>query len=76
MDQLALFGLFSLAAMLLTYAFDDRCHWFTLAFAGFCLLAPAYGFCKVRGRSASSNPAGRWLLCRAGGIVVLDEVRL
>ena len=44
MDHLTLFGLLSLTAMMLTYAFDDRSHWFTLAFAGTCLLASAYGF--------------------------------
>lgn len=44
MDHLTLFGLFSLSVMMVTYAFDDRSHWFTLAFAGTCLLASAYGF--------------------------------
>jgi hypothetical protein len=44
MDPLTLFGLISLTAMMLTYAFDDLSHWFTLAFAGTCLLASAYGF--------------------------------
>jgi hypothetical protein len=44
MDTRTLFGLLSLTAMMLTYAFDDRSHWFTLAFAGTCLLASAYGF--------------------------------
>ena len=44
MDHLTLFGLLSLTAMMLTYAFDDRSHWFALAFAGTCLLASTYGF--------------------------------
>jgi hypothetical protein len=34
----------ALTAMMVTYAFDDRSHWFTLAFAVTCLLASAYGF--------------------------------
>jgi hypothetical protein len=44
MDGLALFGLFAVTAMMVTYALDDRSPWFTLAFAGTCLLASAYGF--------------------------------
>jgi hypothetical protein len=44
MDILTPFGLLSLTAIMVTYAFDNRSHWFTLAFAGACLLASAYGF--------------------------------
>jgi hypothetical protein len=33
MDWLTLFGLFAVSAMLLTYALEDRSHWFVLAFA-------------------------------------------
>lgn len=43
-DRLTLFGLFAVTAMMLTYACEDRSRWFTLAFAGACLLASAYGF--------------------------------
>jgi hypothetical protein len=30
--------------MLLFYAFEERSHWYVLAFAGACALASAYGF--------------------------------
>jgi hypothetical protein len=32
--------------MLVTYALEDRGHWFILAFAGACLLGSIYGFCR------------------------------
>lgn len=44
MDALTLFGLLAVSAMLLFYAFEDRSHWFILAFAGACVLASIYGF--------------------------------
>lgn len=44
MDALTLFGLVSLTAMMIFYALEGRSPWFTLAFAGSCLLASAYGF--------------------------------
>lgn len=44
MDRLTLLGLFAVTAMLICYAFEDRSHWFVLAFAGACLLGSAYGF--------------------------------
>jgi hypothetical protein len=44
MDYLTLFGLFAVTAMLVCYAFEDRSHWFVLAFAGACVLGSAYGF--------------------------------
>ena len=44
MDLLTIFGLFAVTAMLIFYAAERRSHWFTLAFAGSCLLASAYGF--------------------------------
>jgi hypothetical protein len=44
MDHLTLFGLFSVTAMLVTYALEKRSPWFVLAFAGSCLLGSAYGF--------------------------------
>ena len=43
-DTLTLFGLFAVTAMLVTYALEDRSHWFILAFAGACLLGSIYGF--------------------------------
>jgi len=44
MDGLTLFGLFAVTAMLVCYALENRSHWFTLAFAGSCMLGSAYGF--------------------------------
>ena len=44
MSTLALFGLFAVAAMLACYALEQRSHWFTLGFAGACVLGSAYGF--------------------------------
>jgi hypothetical protein len=44
MDGLTLFGLFAVTAMLICYAFENRSHWFVLAFAGARLLGSAYGF--------------------------------
>ncbi|HMK90011.1 MAG TPA: hypothetical protein VK446_10330 [Methylocystis sp.] len=44
MDALTLFGLFSVSAMLIAYALEERSPWFTLAFASACGLGSAYGF--------------------------------
>ena len=44
MSALSAFGLFAVTAMLVTYALEDRSHWFTMAFAGACGLGSAYGF--------------------------------
>jgi hypothetical protein len=44
MDALALFGLFAVTAMLIFYAFENRSHWFVLAFGGACVLGSIYGF--------------------------------
>ena len=44
MDGLTLFGLFAVTAMLLSYALEDRSHWFVLAFAAACALGSVYGF--------------------------------
>ena len=44
MDILSAFGLFAVTAMLVSYAAEDRSHWFTLAFAGACGLGSIYGF--------------------------------
>ena len=44
MDILTLFGLIAVSLMLLFYALEDRSRWFTLAFAGSCVLGSAYGF--------------------------------
>jgi hypothetical protein len=44
MDNLTVFGLFAVTAMLVFYALERRSHWFVLAFAGSCMLGSAYGF--------------------------------
>ena len=43
-DNLTIFGLFAVTAMLVTYALEKRSPWYILAFAGSCLLGSAYGF--------------------------------
>jgi hypothetical protein len=43
-DRLTGFGLFAVTAMLVTYALENRSHWFILAFAVGCVLASIYGF--------------------------------
>jgi hypothetical protein len=44
MNNLTIFGLFAVTAMLVTYALEKRSPWFVLAFAGACLFGSAYGF--------------------------------
>lgn len=44
MDKLTVFGLVAVTAMLVFYALEHRSAWFTLAFAGACLMGSAYGF--------------------------------
>jgi hypothetical protein len=44
MDLLTAFGLFAVTAMLVCYALERRSPWWTLAFAGACVLGSAYGF--------------------------------
>jgi hypothetical protein len=44
MDSLTWFGLFSVTAMLVFYALEDRSPWFILAFAVACGTASIYGF--------------------------------
>ena len=44
MDALTTFGLFAVTAMLVCYAFEARSAWWTLGFAGACLLGSTYGF--------------------------------
>ena len=44
MDTLTAFGLFSVTAMLVTYALEERHRCFVLAFAGSCALGSIYGF--------------------------------
>ena len=44
MDALTAFGLTAVTAMLVCYAFEPRSAWWTLGFAGACLLGSTYGF--------------------------------
>jgi hypothetical protein len=44
MDGLTVFGLFAVTLMLVTYALEERSHWYILAFAAACGLGSAYGF--------------------------------
>ena len=44
MDTLTAFGLFSVTAMLVAYALEERHRCFVLAFAGSCALGSIYGF--------------------------------
>lgn len=44
MDRLTLFGLCAVSLMLICYALEGRSRWWTLAFAGACLMGSAYGF--------------------------------
>lgn len=44
MDPLTLFGLVAVAAMLVSYALEQRSSWYVLAFAFSCCLGSIYGF--------------------------------
>jgi len=43
-NPLTAFGLFAVTAMLVCYALEPRGRFYTLAFAGACVLGSAYGF--------------------------------
>jgi hypothetical protein len=38
------FGLLAVTLMLVSYALEDRSHWFVVVFAGACVMGSAYGF--------------------------------
>lgn len=44
MNVLTAFGLLAVTLMLVFYALENRSRWYTLAFAGACVLGSAYGF--------------------------------
>jgi hypothetical protein len=44
MSSLTAFGLFSVTAMLVCYALENKSPWFNLGFAGACTLGSVYGF--------------------------------
>jgi hypothetical protein len=43
-SKLSAVGLFAVTAKLVTYTLEFRSAWYTLAFAGACALAAAFGF--------------------------------
>jgi len=57
---LTIFGLFSVSAMLVCYAFDARSHWWTFGFALACLLGSIYGF--LQGARPFGVVEGIWSL--------------
>ena len=44
MKDLTVFGLIAVTLMLVFYALEKRSRWYTLAFAGACVLGSVYGF--------------------------------
>jgi len=60
MSGLTLFGLVSVSAMLVCYAFEKRSHWFILGFAAACAFGSAYGFLRELGHSDLWKRSGRW----------------
>jgi hypothetical protein len=44
MENLTIFGLVAVTAMLVFYAPEDRSPWYILGFGGACALGAAYGF--------------------------------
>ena len=44
MDALTAFGLFAVSFMLVCYVMEERSPWWTLAFAGGCVMGSVYGF--------------------------------
>ena len=63
MSLLTAFGLFAVAAMLVTYALEARSHWFILAFAFSCALGSVYGF--LQGAWPFGLVEGVWTLVAA-----------
>ena len=48
MDWITVYGIAAVTAMVAFYAFENRHHLYTLAFAGACGLASVYGFLAAR----------------------------
>ncbi len=63
MTLLTAFGLFSVTAMMLCYAFEKRSNWFILGFAVCCVLASIYGF--LQGAWPFGLVEGVWSLIAA-----------
>ena len=64
MSPLTAFGLFAVTAMLVCYALESRSAWWTLGFAGACLLGSIYGFAQ-----------GAWPFGLVEGVWALVAVR-
>ena len=64
MSALTAFGLFAVTAMLVCYAMGARSPWWTLGFAGACLLGSVYGFMQ-----------GAWPFGLVEGVWTLVAVR-
>jgi len=60
MDALTAFGLFSVTAMMICYALEERSPWFVLGFAACCALASVYGF--LQGAWPFGLVEGAWTL--------------
>lgn len=65
MDALTVFGLFSVIAMLIFYAFEDSSRWYVLAFAAACALGSIYGF--LQGAWPFGLVEAIWSLAQATG---------
>lgn len=63
MDALTAFGFFAVTAMLVCYALETRSPWWTLGFAGACLLGSTYGF--LQGAWPFGLVEGVWALVAA-----------
>ncbi len=63
LDPLTAFGLFAVSAMLVCYAMESGSRWWTLGFAGSCLLGSAYGF--LQGAWPFGLVEGIWALVAA-----------
>jgi hypothetical protein len=64
MNPLSAFGLFAVTAMLVCYALESRSPWWTLGFAGACLMGSIYGFLQ-----------GAWPFGLVEGVWTLVAVR-
>ena len=72
MNLLTAFGLFAVSAMLVCYALEQRSRWWTLAFAGACLLGSAYGF--LQGAWPFGLVEGVWALIATRKWWVLSQL--
>ena len=46
LNGLTAYGLLAVTLMLVTYALESRSSWFTLTFAGSCVMGSIYGFAQ------------------------------